>query len=243
MTLPLQKTLLTAVCLTVFALPAISQTVSPGFDAFDAGAAPTSFAFPSPAVSVPSSVTAPASPSLSPSSPQVAPTSNGNVAQDSDTVSVVPTVPVSGNGSPDRVSSSMPEPGSLLSGRPAFTGGSFFFLDGVPIRLSGVAFPPVGEVCRTNSGTEWLCGRSSSSRLSMLFEGKTSSCRVVKSFTGGVSAVCSSGTVLDVGRIMISEGWAVPVGIEGRQYSSESLSARASGSGLWSGSFRHHSNW
>ncbi|MTH95402.1 thermonuclease family protein [Roseibium sp. RKSG952] len=243
MTSPLQKTLVTAACLSSLSLPAISQSVSPGFDAFDAGSAPSSFSLPSPTLSVPSSAAGVASPSLPPSPHQVAPSSAGNAFQGSDIVARVPTAPVFDGKGSDGNSSTMPASGVVISGVPSLTGNGFFFLAGVPVRLSGVAVPPSGELCRTSSGTEWMCGRSSGSRLSMLFEGKKTSCRVVKSYPDGVTGVCSSGTVFDIGRLMISEGWAVPVGSEGLRYSSESLSARESRSGLWSGSFKGHSSW
>lgn len=226
------------------ALSVQAETVTPGFPSFNAGNAPSLSALPQLPDPRPSiSVTSPAENTAVESNESVPGVSGSTEREIISSGPEKPSVPVSGNLGPDNVENRIPPVGSALSGVPQFTTGSVFFLEGVPVRLSGVSIPPGSELCLTASGTQWQCGRSANTRLSMLFEGKSANCRVVRSYPQGVTAVCSSGTVSDVSRLMVSEGWAIPYGKEGRKYSSESLAAASSKSGLWSGNFSDSSKW
>lgn len=221
-----------------------AQTVTPGFPSFNAGNAPSLSALPQLPDPRPSiSVTSPVENTAVEATQPVPGVSGFTEREIISSGPEKPSVPVSGTRGPDDAENRMPPVGSALSGVPQFTTGSVFYLEGVPVRLSGVSIPPGPELCLTASGTQWQCGRSANTRLSMLFEGKSANCRVVRSYPSGVTAVCSSGTVSDVSRLMVSEGWAIPYGKEGRKYSSESLSAASSKSGLWSGNFSNSSKW
>lgn len=114
---------------------------------------------------------------------------------------------------------------------------------GTKIRLFGVDAPEHGQICRdvTNSGYD--CGAKASVQIESLIAGQAVSClpRTTDRY-GRTVAVCSVGGH-DLGREIVSAGWAVAFERYSRDYVGDETRAHERRLGLWQGSFERPSDY
>jgi len=128
--------------------------------------------------------------------------------------------------------------GMSISGVAKAVDGHTLHVSGHAVRLHGVEAPGLSQHCRTRSGTTWPCGRKSAERLAQLAGGQRVTCVVEEPSGEGAAAICTARGISDLGMIMAREGWTIPNGHAGTRYSGAAQAAKASGAGLWSGTFQ-----
>ena len=113
---------------------------------------------------------------------------------------------------------------------------------GQRIRLIGIDAPELSQSCRDEHGRHWLCGSEAHARLrSLVGLGLVECTSSSADRYGRPLAVCSAGTVPDIGEAMVRAGYAVSF-MSPRYWLAE-LEARYHKRGLWSGSFVSPANW
>ena len=133
--------------------------------------------------------------------------------------------------------------GQKLTGLGKTYDGHSITVDGNPVRLNGIEAPGRGQLCHTKSGTAWRCGKKAYERLAVLVDGKKVSCIVDSPAGTGAAATCSSSRVSDIGRLLVSEGLAIPNKHSKNVYRQEVRSANSMKKGIWVGSFKEPSKW
>lgn len=108
---------------------------------------------------------------------------------------------------------------------------------GTKIRLFGIDAPEDGQLCRDGSERDYDCGAISTARLTAIISGQIVSCqpRTTDRY-GRTVAVCS---VLghDIGREIVSLGWAVAFERYSHDYIGDETHAHEQRLGLWQGNF------
>ena len=109
-------------------------------------------------------------------------------------------------------------------------------------RLVGIDAPELDQTCRDENGRPWACGGEALARLSGLVgfggvECKSSS----RDRYGRPLAVCSSGSVPDIGEAMVRAGYAVSY--MSWTYWLAERDARAHKRGIWRGTFTSPQAW
>lgn len=113
---------------------------------------------------------------------------------------------------------------------------------GQRIPLIGIDAPELSQSCRDEHGRHWLCGSAAHARLrSLVGLGLVECISSSVDRYGRPLAVCSAGTVPDIGEAMVRAGYAVSF-MSPRYWLAE-LEARYHKRGLWSGSFVSPANW
>ncbi len=111
-------------------------------------------------------------------------------------------------------------------------------MEGVRIRLFGVAAPESGQTCTRADGSSWPCGNAAREALQQKIGEKPVSCRRrdVDDY-GRIVAVCRLGNE-DLNAWLAQSGWVVAYQEYSRDYLDEEANARAARRNLWSGSFQ-----
>lgn len=110
------------------------------------------------------------------------------------------------------------------------------------IRLAGIDAPEAEQTC-TRDGADWPCGEAAIATLRSLVADRTVTCGDVMVLSDGVvRARCAAGEV-DLAEKVLSEGMAVVEGERNADYASAEATARASGAGIWAGSFETPAKW
>jgi len=135
-------------------------------------------------------------------------------------------------------------------------------------RLIAMDAPELTQQCMDSDGFPYLCGERSRDKLSMILESGSAyssnlKCNVDKDVSGHISrdrwgrilGVCwtwniedinpntGSPKMIDIGRLMVRQGWAVTHSIMSDEYNEEEDWARENKLGLWSGEFERPELW
>lgn len=125
-----------------------------------------------------------------------------------------------------------------ITGRASAIDGDSLRVDGVELRLFGIDAPELAQTCE-REGEPWRCGRDAKAVLGEMIRGETVTCRVTgRDRYRRRLARCEVGGQ-DIGRVLVSEGWAVGYG----DYEREENRARRAKEGLWAGPFERPSDW
>ncbi len=125
-----------------------------------------------------------------------------------------------------------------ITGRAHVIDGDSLVVDGYEVRMVGIDAPEGRQNCQ-RSGRSWPCGEESSRRLSTLIRRKTVTCNVEgRDRFGRLLAICSVGNN-NLNRAQVRNGWAVSYG----RFKKEERAAKASKSGIWSGTFERPRAW
>ena len=108
------------------------------------------------------------------------------------------------------------------------------------VRLSGMAAPMRGEVCRRPDGEGFDCGAAAAAALMRLVVGRPVTCRIVgrDAFGRGIGQCDAGGT--DLARTLVGGGFAIATGSAMR---SAEATARQGGSGLWANRSGSPQDW
>lgn len=126
-----------------------------------------------------------------------------------------------------------------LSGRAIASDGDSLRLGRERIRLWGIDAPELDQICWSDTGQEWPCGRTAHAALRDRLSAGRVDCRARGTDKyGRVLATCSVfGT--DVAALLVAEGLA----LARNAYGSEERAARAARRGLWQGRFSDPKSW
>ena len=113
---------------------------------------------------------------------------------------------------------------------------------GKDIRMLGIDAPELFQTCRDAHGGSWACGREAHGRLRALVAfGKLECSASSTDRYGRTLATCATGSVPDIGEVMVREGYAVSF-MSGRYWLAE-LDARWNRRGIWRGRFDRPQDW
>ena len=132
---------------------------------------------------------------------------------------------------------------SSINGIPRIVDGDTLEVEGIKIRLFGIDAPEHGQICRDESNNGYDCGAKASEQINDLISGQAVSClpRTTDRY-GRTVAVCSvAGN--DLGRELVSSGWAVAFERYSRDYIGDENLAHNQRLGLWRGSFERPSEY
>lgn len=112
------------------------------------------------------------------------------------------------------------------------------------IRLAGIDAPELPQTCRDGQAREWSCGQAAKERLAALVSqgGVTCSPRGQDRY-GRTLAVCSAGTIADIGAALVGEGYALNYNRYTSDYAAAESGARAARRGVWQGGFERPETW
>ena len=127
--------------------------------------------------------------------------------------------------------------GTVVTGKAKVLDGQNLVVNGLPLRLDGAEAPGAAQVCMTRTGTPWECGRRARARLATLADGRKVTCVTTQPIGQGAAAICGGNGVRDLAERLVWEGLAVANGHDRGRYAEMQSSARASGRGVWIGSF------
>lgn len=131
----------------------------------------------------------------------------------------------------------------VVTGPARVIDGDSLTVQGVRVRLWGVDAPERDQTCRHAGGVTWPCGRAAAEALRKRLGDQPVTCRRRDTDQyKRMVAVCSVGAT-DLGAWLLVNGWAVSYWRNVPAYSELERMARASGAGLWSGSFDKPADW
>jgi len=134
-------------------------------------------------------------------------------------------------------------PGVKLSGRAVVVDGDTIEVRGRRIRLHGIDAPELDQKCQGRDGRWLKCGRKARFFLANMLRGRTVTCEGVDTDRyGRMVAICRVGGE-DMGRMMVSSGWAVAYRRYSWRYVKDEWAARMGKRGLWSGRFVDPETW
>ncbi len=116
-------------------------------------------------------------------------------------------------------------------------------IHGERIRLFGIDAPESRQECRRTDGTRWRCGQQAALALQDHIQRRTVAC-VQDDIDRYRRSVCHcevSGE--DIGRWLVSHGWAVAYVRYSNRYIADENAARAAHIGIWSGEFMMPWDW
>jgi len=126
------------------------------------------------------------------------------------------------------------------SGVPRIIDGDTLPIDGTRLRLIGIDAFEIEQPCRRD-GLLYACGVEAAYALADLVGGRTTTCIGAKRDRNGQPLVVCIVDGVDLGRSMVSLGWALPE--FGNQYELDRDAARASRAGVWAGTFVPPGEW
>jgi endonuclease YncB( thermonuclease family) len=118
-------------------------------------------------------------------------------------------------------------------------------IGGQDYRLHGIDAPEFTQVCKTGTGTDWLCGKEAREALVKLVGTNALECEErAKDKYNRVVATCRTTSGIDLAQKMAEAGMAVSFGgfAEG-PYAAEEAEAQTAKRGLWQGAFDPPSSW
>lgn len=104
-------------------------------------------------------------------------------------------------------------------------------LNGKPVRLAGVAGPPLDATCRDAENAERPCGRQAMSALTRLIRGRAVECLLTETDPPRAETCTIVGR--DIAAWLVTYGWALPDGAAPDRFAELSELARAEERGLW----------
>ena len=114
---------------------------------------------------------------------------------------------------------------------------------GTKIRLFGIDAPEDGQLCRDQSQRDYDCGAISTARLTAIISGQTVSCQPRTTDRYGRTVAVCSVVGHDIGREIVSLGWAVAFERYSQDYVGDENHAHKQRLGLWQGSFTRPSEY
>lgn len=132
---------------------------------------------------------------------------------------------------------------SNIQGIARVVDGDTLEVGGIKICLFGIDAPERGQICRDESNIDYDCAAMASEQASNLISGQPVSCqpRTTDRY-GRTVAVCNvAGN--DLGRELVSSGWAVAFERYSRDYIGDENLAQSQRLGLWRGSFERPSEY
>ena len=133
---------------------------------------------------------------------------------------------------------------SAFSGQPLVADGDTFMVGSQRVRLWGVDAPEGHQNCQDGAGRSYACGDEARAELVRLIGSRIVTCeaRDIDPY-GRTVGQCRVGDV-DLGREMVSRGWAVDyTQFSHGAYAEAQADARANRRGIWSGTFQRPSDW
>ncbi|MBX3571639.1 MAG: thermonuclease family protein [Mesorhizobium sp.] len=131
-------------------------------------------------------------------------------------------------------------PDDVVVGRASVIDGDTIEISGERIRLDGIDAPESWQTCRDGRGAWYRCGVVSAQALDeFLAQSRPTRCRrTSRDRYGRAVAICTRADGAEVGSWLVTRGYALdwPKYSEGR-YARQQETARATGSGMWAGSF------
>jgi endonuclease YncB( thermonuclease family) len=116
-------------------------------------------------------------------------------------------------------------------------------VDGVAVRLYGIASPDLDQICKTAAGQRWPCGRAAASALLRTLNSSSVTCEVdAKDETGRLLATCYVGGN-EVNALMVRNGAALAYRGHTDRYLPLEDAARADRIGVWQGDFLPPWEW
>jgi endonuclease YncB( thermonuclease family) len=100
------------------------------------------------------------------------------------------------------------------------------------VRLHGIDAPERDQSCQTEQGAEWACGDWVSAQVRARFEGYTARCQVRDIDRYGRSVATCVADGVDVGREIVSQGWAFAYRRYSMAYDLDEKAAAVSDRGL-----------
>lgn len=132
-------------------------------------------------------------------------------------------------------------PTTHRSGRASVIDGDTIEIHGERIRFHGVDAPESGQTCNDADGDKWRCGQKAAYELSDKLGARTVSCEKTDTDRyGRTVAKCSVGGE-DIGKWLVSNGWARAFTRYSGDYAGEELEAKDAKLGIWRG--EHVAPW
>ena len=136
-----------------------------------------------------------------------------------------------------------PRDAVVVAGEARVIDGDTIEVEGTRIRLQGIDAPETRQRCTNADGVSWACGRYATAMLKTAVAGVDVTCAArSRDRYQRVVAVCWAG-VVEVGRAMVAEGWALADRRFGRAYVQVEDSARVAARGMWAGEFEAPWEW
>ena len=130
-----------------------------------------------------------------------------------------------------------------ISGIARIVDGDTLEVAGTKIRLFGIDAPEHGQICHDAANSGYDCGAKASAQLESLIGGQVVSCLPQTTDRyGRTVAVCSTGE-RDLGREIVSTGWAVAFERYSRDYVGDETLAHERQLGLWQGNFERPADY
>lgn len=131
----------------------------------------------------------------------------------------------------------LPASAQQVSGPARAADGDSLDLSGISVRLLGVDAPELAQSCE-RGGASWACGKQAASKLASLVAGTSVLCeqKDIDDY-GRIVATCRAGPV-DLGGAMVDAGLAVALPHFSDRYVGSEARARATGIGVWAGTFQ-----
>jgi len=132
----------------------------------------------------------------------------------------------------------------VIAGKPEVTDGDSLRIHDERIRILGIDAPELGQDCFDETGGAVKCGILSRQHMSHLIDGRSVSCRWLERdkyhrVLGHCHVAKSDGTLLDLNRAMVEDGWAFSYS----SYPQEEKQARANKRGMWVWKVQKPQNW
>lgn len=115
--------------------------------------------------------------------------------------------------------------------------GNVFKINGLIIKLYGIAAPLPNQKCLDKRSSEYDCGHSAQQKLRQLLAGKVFTCIPVTRYSATKMVATCSYNGYDIGASMVSVGWALADRRVTPTYVPYEKEARSKSLGLWAGKF------
>ncbi|MFN5085815.1 MAG: thermonuclease family protein [Novosphingobium sp.] len=129
-----------------------------------------------------------------------------------------------------------PATARILTGSARVVDGDSLSVAGLSVRLFGIDAPELSQQCNRDNKS-WACGLQAKTQLEALTNGQLVRCeRKSMDAYGRAVSVCRVGD-LDLGKAMVSRGWAVAFTQYSTIYEADEAAARNAQLGLWDSKF------
>ena len=133
-------------------------------------------------------------------------------------------------------------PASTQAGDVTVIDGDTLDIGGTRIRLHGIDAPESGQTC-ADGPYRWSCGQHATQALSNLIANRGVVCRSKgRDSYGRTIGACRAGAI-DINAWMVRQGLALAYERYSRDYVEQQRAARASGNGMWRGTFVEPWRW